>query len=104
MLIHQVSIDLASLLTGLGALAILMLIARIHIGMISALIALVIPTVVVVLAGGGSVAGPRRGEIPRGIPLPHLPDVGLFSFSLVTGALAQPSATLPARRRTRARR
>ena len=28
------------------------------------------------------------GEIPRGIPLPHLPDLGLFSFSLVTGALA----------------
>lgn len=43
MLIHQASIALASLLTGLGALAILMLIARIHIAMISALIALVIP-------------------------------------------------------------
>ena len=28
------------------------------------------------------------GAIPRGIPLPHLPDFGLFSFSLVTGALA----------------
>ena len=28
------------------------------------------------------------GQIPRGIPLPQLPDFGLFSFSLVTGALA----------------
>src|SRR5215813_3941974 len=29
-----------------------------------------------------------QGDIPRGIPLPHLPDIRLFSFSLVTGALA----------------
>ena len=88
-LIHPGNIDVASLLTGLGALAILVLLARTRLAMVSALVALVIPTVVVALAGASSVARVGdAGKIPRGIPLPHLPDLGLFSFSLVTGALA----------------
>jgi sulfate permease, SulP family len=88
-LTHPGSIDLASLLTGLGALAILLVLARTRLAVVSALVALVIPTIVVVLAGADSVARVGdSGDIPRGIPLPHLPDLGLFSFSLVTGALA----------------
>ena len=86
---HPSRIDLASLLTGLGALAILALLARTRLAVLSSLFALVIPTVVVVLAGAESVARVGdAGDIPRGIPLPHLPDFRLFSFSLVTGALA----------------
>jgi sulfate permease, SulP family len=43
----------------------------------------------VVLAGLDSVARVGdAGDIPRGVPVPHLPDFGLFSWSLVTGALA----------------
>jgi SulP family sulfate permease len=88
-LTHPGRIDLASLLTGLGALAILLVLARTRLAVVSALIALAIPTVVVVLAGADSVARVGdSGAIPRGIPLPHLPDLSLFSFSLVTGALA----------------
>ena len=88
-LIHPGDIDVASLLTGLGALAILVLLARTRLAMVGALVALVIPTVVVILAGADSVARVGDvGAIPRGVPLPHLPDFGLFSFSLVTGALA----------------
>jgi SulP family sulfate permease len=88
-LIHPGSIDLASLLTGLGALGILLALARTRLAVASALIALAIPTIIVVLAGADSVARVGDvGEIPRGIPLPHLPDFRLFSFSLVTGALA----------------
>jgi SulP family sulfate permease len=88
-LIHPGRIDLAALLAGLGALAILVILARTRLAVISALIALVIPTVVVVLAGADSVARVGdQGDIPRGVPLPHLPDVRLLSFSLVTGALA----------------
>jgi SulP family sulfate permease len=88
-LTHPGSIDLASLLTGLGALAILAVLARTRLAVVSALIALAIPTIIVVLAGAGSVARVGdSGDIPRGIPLPHVPDFGLFSFSLVTGALA----------------
>ena len=50
-LIHPGNIQLASLLTGLSALAILLVLARTRLSVVSALIALVIPTVVVVLAG-----------------------------------------------------
>src|ERR1035441_2163885 len=50
-LVHPGRIDLASLLTGLSALAILVVLARSRLAVVSALIALVIPTVVVVLAG-----------------------------------------------------
>jgi SulP family sulfate permease len=86
---HPGRINLASLLTGLSALAILAALARTRLAAVSALIALVIPTVVVVLAGADSIARVGdQGNIPRGIPLPHLPDFGLMSFSLVTGALA----------------
>jgi sulfate permease, SulP family len=88
-LIHPGDMNLASLLTGLSALAILAVLARTRLAVLSALIALVIPTVVVVLAGADSVARVGdQGDIPRGIPLPHLPDFRLLSFSLVTGALA----------------
>ncbi|MDQ2873333.1 MAG: SulP family inorganic anion transporter [Actinomycetota bacterium] len=87
--IHPGHIDLASLLTGLGALAILIALARTRWSVLSALIALLIPTVVVALAGVSSVARVGDvGKIPRGIPVPHLPELRFFSFSLVTGALA----------------
>jgi SulP family sulfate permease len=88
-LTHPSRIDLASLLAGLGALAILALLARTRLAVVSSLFALVIPTLVIAVAGAESVARVGdTGGIPRGIPLPHLPDVRLFSFSLVTGALA----------------
>ena len=94
-LIHPGNIHLASLLTGLSALAILLVLARTRLSVVSALIALVIPTVVVVLAGADTVARVGdQGDIPRGIPLPQLPDIRLFSFSLVTGALAMAAIIL----------
>ena len=63
--------------------------------MVSALIALVIPT----SGGAGRFAETvarvgDQGDIPRGIPLPHLPDIRLFSFSLVTCALAMAAIIL----------
>jgi SulP family sulfate permease len=88
-LVHPGRIDLPSLLTGLSALAILVVLARTPLGVFSALIALAIPTAVVVLASADSVAQVGDvGDIPRGIPVPQLPDFRLLSFSLVTGALA----------------
>jgi SulP family sulfate permease len=49
----------------------------------------VIPTVVVILAGATSVARVGDvGAIPRGIPVPRLPDFHYLSFSLLTGAFA----------------
>ena len=88
-LIHPSAIDLASLLAGLSALAILVLLARTRLSVISSLIALVIPTLVVIFAGATQVARVGdQGDIPRGVPLPQVPDVRLLSFSMVTGALA----------------
>jgi SulP family sulfate permease len=88
-LVHPGRIDLPSLLTGLSALAILAVLARTRLAVFSALIALLIPTVVVAAAGADSVARVGdAGDIPRGIPVPQLPDFRLLSFSLVTGALA----------------
>ena len=88
-LLHPSAIDLAALLTGLSALAILAVLARTRLAVVSPLIALVIPTLVVVLAGAGTVARVGdQGDLPQGIPLPQLPDVRLLSFSMVTGALA----------------
>ena len=88
-LIHPSGIDLASLLAGLSALAILVLLARTRLSVMSSLIALVIPTIVVIVAGATQVARVGdQGDIPRGIPLPQVPNVGLLSFSMITGALA----------------
>ena len=88
-LVHPSSINLASLLTGLGALAILLVMSFTPGRVVSALVALIIPTAAVALAGAASVARVGdAGDIPPGIPLPRLPDFGLVSLSLVTGALA----------------
>jgi sulfate permease, SulP family len=88
-LIHPAGIEPVSLLAGLGALVILVILARTRLAAVSALVALVIPTIFVALAGADSVARVGdQGDIPSGIPLPHLPDVRLISFSLITGALA----------------
>ena len=87
--IHPSRIDMASLLTGLGALAILLVMSWTPWRVASALAALVVPTVAVALVGATSVARVGDvGDIPPGIPLPRLPDFGLLSFSLITGALA----------------
>ncbi len=88
-LVHPSQVEVASLLTGLGALAVLLVMSRTPWRVASALVALVIPTAAVVLAGAASVARVGDvGNIPPGIPLPRLPDFGLVSFPLVTGALA----------------
>jgi len=83
------SINLASLLTGVAALGILFGLARTRLNTVSALVALIIPTLVVVIAGADSVARVEDGgAIPRSIPLPALPDLSLISFDLVVNALA----------------
>jgi sulfate permease, SulP family len=88
-LTHPGKIVPASLLAGLSALAILVVLARTRLSVISALLALVVPTVAVALAGADQVAlVGDKGDLPQGIPLPHLPDLRFLSFSLVTGAFA----------------
>ena len=67
-LVHPGGIEVASLLTGLGALAVLLVMSRTPWRVASALVALILPTVAVVLAGAASVA--RVGDVGN-IPPRH---------------------------------
>jgi sulfate permease, SulP family len=81
--------DLASVLVGLAALAILIVLSRSQLAIVSAVIALVIPSVAVIIFGLDSVARVEDGgDIPSGFPLPRLPDLGLLSADLIVGAVA----------------
>ncbi|WP_129663537.1 SulP family inorganic anion transporter [Phytoactinopolyspora endophytica] len=86
---HPGRVDFASLVVGLTTLVILFGLARTRLVAVSALLALVVPTTVVAVFGLDNVAQVRdSGDIPRSLPLPALPDPGLFSFELITGAVA----------------
>jgi hypothetical protein len=87
--VHPSRIDWPSTAAGLVALAILVVLGRTKLVNVSAVIALVIPTVGLHLAGNASVVLVEDlGQIPRGIPMPHLPDLSVFSVSVVTAALS----------------
>jgi SulP family sulfate permease len=51
-------------------------------------VALVVPTVAVILAGADVAQVEDQGDIPRGVPLPAWPELSAFSMSLLAGALA----------------
>jgi SulP family sulfate permease len=86
---HPGRIDLPSLLAGLFALAILAGLARTRAGVLGPLAALVLPTVTVLLLGSDGIATVSdAGEIPRGVPIPHLPGLGQLSVELIVGALS----------------
>ncbi len=88
-LTHPSTIQLASLAAGLGALAILILLAHTRLRLVSSLIALVIPTVLVLWIGADAVAQVSdEGAIPTGLPLPVVPHLGALSWSVMSGALA----------------
>ncbi len=86
---HPGSVNVASLLSGLAALVILFGLAKTRWNMVSALVALIIPTLAVVVAGADSVARVEdAGAIPKLIPAPSLPDLSLISFDLIVNAFA----------------
>ena len=86
---HPSEIQPASLLIGLSALALLVLLARTRLALGAALLALAIPTAAVLIFGLDDVAQVNdAGGFPQGIPLPQLPELHLLSFSLVSGAFA----------------
>lgn len=86
---HPSRIDVASLGIGLATLGILFGLMNSRWSTFGALAALVVPTLVVVVFGLDSVEQVRdAGDIPRELPLPVLPDLGMFTFELVVGAAA----------------
>ncbi len=88
-LAHPSQVDVASFLVGLSALGIIAVISHTRFRSVAAVVALVVPSLVVIVAGLDSVARvSSAGAIPKGIPLPHLPQLSELSVSVVTGALA----------------
>ena len=85
---HPSRIEPASVLAGVTAFAIIVLLARTRIATFGAVVALAVPTVAVVLLDADVAQVEDQGEIPRGIPLPAWPQLSAFSLSLLAGALA----------------
>ncbi|MEV0431660.1 SulP family inorganic anion transporter [Nocardia sp. NPDC050413] len=87
--LHPWQIDWRSAVVGIVAIGLLLGLARTRLRAVAALIGLAVPAGLVLGAGWDSVATVSdAGAIPRGFPLPHLPDFGALSPSLITGALA----------------
>lgn len=82
------AVDLACLLTGLTTILILFGLSRTPLSTVSALAAVVVPTLAVVVLEANVPQVSDLGDIPAGLPVPALPDLGLLSFGLVTGAVA----------------
>lgn len=81
--------DLPTLGASLTALALLVLLGRTRLSVVSSLVALVVPTVAVLVLGADSVASVAdSGAIPQGLPLPGIPDLSLLRMELVGGALS----------------
>lgn len=88
-LVHLGSVDPWSLATGAIALVLALLLPRTIFGNYGRLAAIIIPSVLLVLFNLDSVQVVRNvGEIPGGVPMPHLPRLSAVSFDVVTGALA----------------
>jgi SulP family sulfate permease len=83
-------INFPSLIIGVSALVALVALPRTRLGKYSALIALIVPSVVVALFGYFEPVTQVQdtGEIVRGFPAPIFPPLGQFSFELLAGAFA----------------
>ena len=86
---RSASINPASLAVGLGAVAILVLVDRTPWASFAAIVALAIPTIAVVLLDATGVAVVSDvGEIPQGLPVPHLPELSRVTLDVIIGAIA----------------
>jgi SulP family sulfate permease len=84
---HPSTIQWQSLVVGLSALGLMFGLARTRIGVVASLVAIIAPTALAyALSGVAQVED--AGAIPTGIPLPHLPRLGDFTLTVVTGAFA----------------
>ncbi len=88
-ILHPSQIHLPSLAAGLGAILLLAVLSRTRLSSIASLVALLIPTTIVIVSGVSGVATVADlGAIPQGLPLPQLPSLAALNPSVITGALA----------------
>jgi SulP family sulfate permease len=89
LLLNLDRVNLGATAAGLSALGLMAALGRTRLAPFSAVIALIIPSIVVSLWGSDTI---RRvhdvGDIPQGLPVPVLPHLGDLSFTLVVGALS----------------
>jgi SulP family sulfate permease len=86
---HPARIDVGTTVAGASALVLLVVLSRTKLSSFAAVIALIIPTAMVGIWGSsGIVRVSDVGEIPRGLPLPVIPDLSLFSLSILAGGFA----------------
>lgn len=88
-LTHPGEIDIPSLVVGLFALGLLLVLARTRWRLVAPLAALVFPTVLMAALGWDSVTRVSDvGAIPSGFPLPRIPDLAALTPSLLGGGAA----------------
>ena len=86
---HPSQMYLPSLAAGLGAILLLAVLSRTRLASIASLVALLIPTGIVMLVGLPEVATVADlGAIPRGLPIPQLPSLDTLTPTVVSAAFA----------------
>ena len=89
LLAHASQFNPPTLVTGLVALGILFGLERTRLATLSSLFALVVPSLAVALLGWQTVERvAQTSPIPRGIPVPALPELALFTPELLLSAFA----------------
>lgn len=84
---HPSLVDARSAVVGIMALVLLVGLGRTRVATFSSLVALVVPTLTVILLGWSEVARVAdSGKLPSGIPLPTLPEFSTLSITVVIGA------------------
>jgi SulP family sulfate permease len=95
LVLHLGRVNVGALLAGLFALGVLAALRLTRFGAYSTLVALIVPSAVVAVAGAGSVpVASDAGDIPSGLPAPILPHLADFSLSLLAGAFAVAAVVL----------
>lgn len=87
-LLHPRWIDVPTLLTGLAAIAIVVLLRPTRFSKVGALLALIVPTAIATALDVSVATVAGNGAIPTGIPLPAIPNLDLFSIQLLIAALS----------------
>ena len=89
LLAHSAQFNLSTIVTGLLALGIVVGLGRTRLATLSSLIALIVPSLLVALLGWENVQRVVDvSPIPRGIPMPTLPNLALLSPGLLMSAFA----------------